>query len=175
MLRDEPMDAAIPEKFEPSDYHPKAIAESKSELLQLEAMTPKEAEAGAEASFQRETEDNNRYIAESRDLKAKYTEMLTRVNEWQPPSADHEGMKAFMVEQIESSIKHDCSDYHERPESQPVRLSGSAWLAKECDRARRSISYHEVEYVKEVERSTGRTKWVADLRASLQSTEAVPC
>jgi len=49
MMRDDPMDAPIPERFEPSDYNVKRLAEAKAELVKLQAMTNDEKIAFGES------------------------------------------------------------------------------------------------------------------------------
>jgi len=39
MMRDDPNDATIPDKFEPSDYHAKGIIKAREKLAKLKAMT----------------------------------------------------------------------------------------------------------------------------------------
>jgi hypothetical protein len=73
MMRDEPFDAPIPERFEPSDYHIKKIADASARLLELQAMSEIEAIASAQAAFAEETGARNSAIQEKDDLRKKYT------------------------------------------------------------------------------------------------------
>lgn len=54
--------------------------------------------------------------------------MLDQVQLWQPPTDDHMGLKEFMIQQIEESIKFDCASYAEDRVSMIRLLSGDEWL-----------------------------------------------
>lgn len=167
MMRDEPTGAQIPERFEPSDYHVKAIAKAKESLLLLEAMSAAEATEKAKLAFTEETEYRNSAMQKNDDLRKKYTSMLQQVQAWEPPTQDHNGFKAFMVEQINSSIDFDCNNsyYMER---NPILLSGDEWLECETAKAKKDLDYHTAENEKEIERTEARNRWVKELRDSLK-------
>jgi len=165
-MRDDPMDKPIPDKFEPSDYHKKALAQERRNLSKLNGMT--EQQAGSAAKREYEVEQNR--IAEStaknKDLMDKYNDMLRQVNAWIPPTPEHSELKKFMADQITKSIDFDDMSkyYNEHP---PKLLTGKEWLAIRKADTLRSIDYHTKEYAKEVETCEGRSTWVRALRDSL--------
>lgn len=165
MMRDEASDAEIPERFEPSDYHLIKSREAKQKLGELTIMTADKAEEMAQAEHIKAEANRIEQIDRSRTLRAQYTAMLEKVNAWTPPTDEHGKLHAFMVEQIESSIKFDCDEeYYLTPTE---KLVGSEWLAKEIERVSKEIKYCTTEYNKEVGRTENRNKWIADLRESL--------
>lgn len=166
-MRDDPADAPIPERFEPYDYHAKAIKEAEATLRELDGMPLDEAERRANADYAEALKRNREMIQRNDDLRAKYTAMLKQVNEWQAPTPDHEGLKKFMREQIEQSIDFDCSnEYYLR--NAPTKLTAMEWRSKQVEKARRDIAYHSKEHAEEVGRAAGRTDWVKALRESLR-------
>lgn len=153
----------IPEKFEPSDYHLVEGRNARERLSKLRAMT--DTAAAIEANREREEAEvsNAKYRREQDETRAKYEAMLQSVRAWVPPSAEHASLKAFMVEQIEGSIKFDCTPCeHHLPER-----DAATWRRDQIKQAERDILYHEEEHRKEVERARGRTEWVRALRESL--------
>jgi len=166
MMRDAPPGAPIPERFDPSDYHTKAIIEAETNLLLLEAMSAADATEKAKLAFAEETEARNSAIHKNNSLRKKYTSMLKQVQAWEPPTPDHNGFKKFMVEQITGSIDFDCNNsyYMER---KPILLSGKEWLERETAKAKKDLDYHTAENTKEIERTEGRNRWVKELRDSL--------
>lgn len=167
MMRDEPMDAPIPDQFEPSDYHLKKIEEARATLAKLEAMTPEEAATCAKAAFDEEVKRRDEGIAKADNLRRKYEAMLVQVRDWRPPTKDHEGLKTFMAEQIEQSIDFDCgTHFYER--MAPSLMESTEWLAKEQVKAMKEIGYHAGEHEKEVQRTNERNAWVQALRTSLK-------
>jgi hypothetical protein len=165
MMRDDPADAPIPEAFEPSDYHTKALEECRAKVDSLSAMSEADivsaAAAHHDAALRRWVERNE----ERAVTKRRYEKMLERVRAWTPPTDDHNGLKKFMVEQLEQSIDWDCKTYNDEPKALPPK----EWHAKELAEAHRSIAHHAKEQAEEIERARNRSQWIADLRASLPS------
>jgi hypothetical protein len=167
-MRDEPNDAPIPERFEPSDYHQKKLQETQAELDRINAMSAVELTECAFADHRAEVQTCNDYIAKEAALLGKYEAMLAKVNAWAPPTSDHVGMKDFMVEQITSSIKFDCgSTYWHKQIAALGDPTPDAWKSKRIAKLQRDLAYHEDEHRKEVERAHMRTQWIKALRDSL--------
>lgn len=162
MQRDEPLDRE-PTLLEPSDYHANALATAERELAELQGMTEAEAGRRADAEHIAQMERHERSVATQRDTKRRYEEMLRAVDAWTPPTPDHAGMKRFMREQLEESIKFDCN-YHP---SKPMHKSGREWLTERRRLVAESIARHREEHRKEVERTTERNRWIRDLYDSL--------
>lgn len=165
-MRDDPADAAIPEEFKPEPYHPTQMGVARAKLEEIRTMRLSTGERMAKQAFEAETESHEKRLREIRELRAKYEAMLVWVRDWEPPTPDHEGLKEFMIQQIESSIKFDCnvSYYTENP---PVLLTGEQWMGKVAEEAQRSLAYHRKEFEKEAERVSSRNAWVRALRDSL--------
>lgn len=165
-MRDDPMTKPIPDSFEPSDYHVKALAVEEANLKKLNSMTIAEAEEIAKADYNREVKRIAKRLKESKNLMAKYENMLKQVEAWTPPTPEHFEMKKFMVEQITTSMKHDdMTDYYAE---NPAKLqTGEEWLKDRIATTKHSIEYHKEENEKEIERAHGRTSWVNALRDSL--------
>lgn len=165
MMRDEPMDAPIPEKFEPTRYHLERVTAARTRQAELEAMTPAMTELAAEGAYRIALEHHEKYVAEKNALRDKYNTMLAQVEEWTPPTKEHEELKKFMREQIEESLRFDCTIYDE---SKPELMTGARWLDAEMARAKTDIAYHSKEHTKELERTSSRSEWVRALRESLR-------
>lgn len=165
-LRDEPGGGErIPESFAPSSYHIDAADKAKTRLMQLKDLSEEECEIKALEVYKQAEDRRLENLRENNDLLKKYLMMLERINAWEAPTPDHIKLKEFMIEQVRTSIKHDCSNgyYEKRTE----RKSGNEWLASEIDVERKSLAYHSAEHEKEVSRAASRTKWIAELRDSL--------
>jgi hypothetical protein len=164
MMRDEPMDAPMPDEFKPSDYHTKELAVAKEKIAELQVLNDEEKAIRCKAAYDADLAGWNKRKAEKEALEVKYKEMLAKVVEWQAPTPDHEGLKQFMIEQIHSSIKWDCNmEYDEMP----VELSSEEWHAKMLAAAQWGINYHTKEHAEKVKRSEASTAWVQALKQSL--------
>lgn len=166
-LRDEPSGGdKIPEKFEPTDYHEKKIAEAETELAKLEGMTPEQCETMAGVEYREAEASRKARLREIAVQREKYEAMLEQVNAWTPPTPDHEKYHEFMRVQIEESIKFDCNtNYYDRPIQQQT---GEEWAASRKEKLARDIAYHQKEHADEVERAERRTAWVSALRGSFK-------
>lgn len=166
LMRDEPANAPIPERFEPSDYHTRKLEEATATLAKLRAMTCDEIEAAAQEAFDAETKANTEAIARDRELRGKYEAMLQQVQAWAPPTPDHDGLKRFMTEQLTESIRFDCNeDYYQS--RKPKLKTGEQWRADQIASALHDAEYHGKEHAEEVVRTESRNDWLRSLRESL--------
>jgi Tfp pilus assembly protein PilN len=156
----------IPERFEPSDYHQRALAKAQQELADVKALTPDACEQRATEEHRQAEEHRQQCLREVEDLRQKYDQMLDAVSEWVPPSADHRELRTFMRDQIEQSSKFDCdTEFYTRP---TPRLTGAEWKKQRIKTLQGSIVYHEEGHAAEVERTNQRNEWIRLLRESLQ-------
>lgn len=170
-MRDAPIDAQIPDRFEPSDYHMSKLEEANSELARLIAMSDEDADAEAQEAFLTDSEANAKAIAQSREMHGKYESMMAQVQAWVPPTPEHEGFKRFMTEQLTQSIRFDCNeDYYQG--RQPKQKTGKQWRAEKIADAQESVDYHTREHAEEVRRTALRNEWIDALRKSLEKKDA---
>lgn len=161
-MRDEPMSAEIPDEFKPSTWNADHLAEARSKLEQLRAMTPEQAEAAALKAYEDGCAAADRYDAKQAEEDRRLDAMLEKVEAWTPPTADHVQMKAFMVEQLTISKNGDYKA------SRPKQMTGPEWLEDSIKQVMKDIGYHAKAQAEEEERCRGRTAWVRALRQSLQ-------
>lgn len=166
-MRDEPSSTPIPEEFKPDTYHKERISETEKKLENLKSMTLAECEIEVQKEFDKSMKEKEERIREALQLKARYEDMLNKVNLWEPPTKDHEGLKKFMIEQLQSSIKFDCStDYFN--EMKPKKLTGEHWKTNKINQALKDLIYYTKENSEEIERVNNRNKWIKELRGSLK-------
>jgi len=163
-MRDDPSDAPIPDKFEPSDYHAKAIADAQAKLSLIQSMPEQQCENEAVKEYLDACERNQVRRWEYTDLRNKYNAMLAEAVKWEPPTTEHIKLKEFMLQQIRESIDFDCNESYI---TDPEKLSGSEWRTEQLAHLNKSVAHHTEENRKEIDRATSRTEWVSALRASL--------
>lgn len=170
LMRDDPMDAPIP-KFQPSEYHVKALEDAQSRLAAAKEMTAEQA-AEQVPKYNTDARTNRERQRTERDtLRGNYRRMIAMVEGWQPPTADHVNLKKFMLQQLKESIEWDCpDDGGEFSERCYPNFSGtlSDWIAKAQSSAAHDVEYHAKELAEEVERTNQRNRWVKQLRDSLK-------
>jgi hypothetical protein len=159
-MRDDPMDAPIPDKIEASSYSAQRYAGAKERLAQLRTMTPEQAEVAAFKAHQEAAANAAKWNADADSENERLEAMRQKVLAWTPPTPDHVNLKDFMVEQLTIS-KHTYR--HEIP----GRLTGQAWLSEQIATAERDIEYHGKSQREENERAAGRTAWIKALKSSI--------
>jgi hypothetical protein len=163
-MREEPMDAEIPEKFAASDYYEKEIARLKTELAKLEGM-PDHGVLQEEAADRVEAEQSQQKSRERKArTKQRYETMLEKVRAWKPPTPEHEGLRSFMINQIEESIRWDCSDWNPEP---PKVRSVPTYRAEQIASLKQDLVRAQKNYDEELERTRLHNEWIAALRASV--------
>ena len=163
MQRDDSSDA-LPELPEPSDYHAKALVKDGERIVELDAMSDEDKAAMALKEYEAEKAFREKSRADDAKSRARYSLMLQRVRAWEPPSEEHAGLKEFMIEQLESSIKFDCHENsaHNRPPD-PAKYTPEAWFLRAVEGAERSVLYHTKHNAEEIERTNGRREWIQAL------------
>jgi hypothetical protein len=162
-MRDEPQDAPIPDKLEPYPWNKDQLNKAQTSLSELLTLTPEQVELQAFRTYNEQLQAYFQFEKERNTIQARYELMLVKVRAWIVPSTDHKKLKQFMIDQLEKSIKSECS--YSLPE--PKRLSGSDWLANMISELERTITYHSSEWENEVKRTEERNSWLAILRNSL--------
>jgi hypothetical protein len=163
--RDEDINV-LPHPDTVSEYTRAALERAQARLTELEHYTPEQAEQAAEAEYQEQVTHREAMRQRDAELAQRYGQMLQQVRDWQPPTPEHEPLKAFMIEQLENSIKHDAglASYTTKPERQP----GAVWLHQKMADAHESVVRESRRLAEEEERVTQRNAWIAALYASLE-------
>lgn len=164
MQREEPL-SNPPRHREPSSYELNRLAKAEQDLKELQAMSLEEAGRRSDEDHIKATEANQKYRDEYRRVKDRYMDMRKEVEKWIPPTKDHEGLKNFMLDQIDI-----CTESLYFPDS-PVRMPAQKWLDHKREKAARDIGYYLVEIEKEKQRCEDTNKWIDQLYASLGDTK----
>lgn len=170
MMREEPLDAPIPEKFEPGEYYRKNYEKAKAAYENFIANPPTDEDLEKQYNeyVAKETE-RFAAISKGKDVKRRrYNAMLFKVLKWQPPTPEHEGLKKFMIDQLHDSIEVDCSEYQPRISDKEEYIAyyrSGEYLKKELD-------FYAEQWHKEIERTNSQNEWLKELRESLKEFEA---
>lgn len=163
-MRDNPLDAIIPEEFKPSNYHKEQIEKHKQQFERYSNMTIEEAEMLVEEEYKEELKRKSDYAIDKQSQKRKYIKVLNEVKNWEPPTKDHVELKKFAIEQIETSIEWDCYIYEE----QIIKKSAEEFINNRVQEAIENMAYHAKDWQKEIEIVKNRNLWIKQLRDSLK-------
>lgn len=167
-MRDDPSDKEIPEEFPVSDYYPRMIKKYQKELKKVTKMSLEDCSIAATKEFN--TELNRLHESKEKNalLKERYENMIITVENWTPPSKDHEGLKNFMLQQLKSSLDFDCGhDYYDERIKDLMPLSGVEWKRRQIETTKELINSAKEHYKKEKETARKNTMWIKQLRKSL--------
>ena len=168
MMRDEPFDAPIPERFEPSDFHVLRLASAKVAMADLLALNDaQKAEKAADWNREHHAYRKKR-VSDKEEIRARYEAMIAKVEAWENSP---EGIKEFMLEQLRTGLDFDCP-------ADPLKYVEPLRTVTECyDEAIRKtawyINYHTSENDNEIKRIKERNAWLVQLRASLSEPSHV--
>lgn len=170
LMRDDPNDAPIPQRFEPNtEYHDKALTKAAVQLAELPSLAADECDKRAAAEFEAAMTSHTDYAIKKAQSKTRYEEMVSRVERWKV-GEELTGLKDFMLEQLRTSLSHDCSGSY-RPDA-PVRLTGEEWRKDALAAASRDFAYHTTERAKEIARAESRNHWLDEFWKSLPQPPA---
>ena len=162
MMRDDGLDADIPTSVDNDDYYEKSFRRAQQELEETKRMTLEQAAVEAEKLYQSCLKSHLESKARCSKLEAKYNRMLAKVEAWVPPSADHVEMKKFMLEQIRSSIEHDCHALEA-----PERQTPEEFLKEAIESAEWDVSYYGKHAEEQRENIRKNNEWIDGLVKSL--------
>lgn len=165
-MRDSDLSATIPDVVEPCPYHEEKRARLDAERAVILRMSNAECDDRAGAEYTKSCESRENFKRRDSAVYERYKAMKERVVAWRPPTADHKGLRDFMLEQI-AMCMHE-PDGAMKFWTEPDRLTGAAWRDKELARLSKDIEYHRAEYAKDVKRAAESTEWVRVLRESLK-------
>jgi hypothetical protein len=166
-MRDEDMDAPIPDYFPPSDYHVNGKLEAEKTLARLRSISAEEAVAAERLSVSDSIARLEKSKAEEEEKRTFMQGVLSEVQAWKAPTPDHSGLRDFMIQQITTSL--EGGDWYDKEIERLKNADLTVLVSERIARAEKDIVYHAEKYREECARCAERTKWVRDLRESLNT------
>lgn len=159
-------DAAIPE-VRPLDPHAEnRVAKAQAELDRICCLSQAEALSAADADHAERSERCREMREKIATQKAAYERMLEMVKAYVPPSPAHQEHANFMIEQITTSIQHDCVNmlpYYQ----EPVPRTAAQWHADEIKEAADHLRREQETLGKEQSQLAFRNEWVVMLMKAI--------
>lgn len=118
--RDFPIDAPLPDHFEPfNGFDEKRFREVSTELGQVAMWTQEEAGAQAHQSNLARLKAALQIRHDGRQQLRRYRHMTAQVAAWEAPTEEHEGMRRAMQSQLDETFKFaEDSSRHPTPEKE---------------------------------------------------------
>lgn len=103
-LKDEPLSVPTPTHFEPDTYYKKRYDEALEELDKANNLTFDEAKNQMKIEYERRISGYKDFIEKASIINEKYAKVRKEIEEWNPPTESHQGIKQFALEQIDMCI-----------------------------------------------------------------------
>lgn len=170
-MRDEPLSAPIPERFEPEPYFKESLDKAQKDYDDFIALSDEEKVAYLERQYSEMVESNIKDHEKSNKkkdvLRRRYNAMLLKVVKWNPPTPEHVNLKEFMIKQIHDSIKWDCSEY------KAIIPDKEVWcnVKRQVEMRKNTLKICREAYEKHIKAVASQNKWLSDLRESLKDCD----
>lgn len=164
-MRDESFDTEIPEYKPETKYHEESLERAKESLVKLKAMSREEIEVLLEESYQNSLADYHRSAKNKQDMRARYEDMIQKIEDWVPPTEDHVNLKQFALEQLRGSLAFDCGHMP----IEPTKTSIDEYISSRIEHYEHNVVYHTEQIQKEIESTDKSNAWNKALVDSLKS------
>ena len=164
-FRDEPMDKPIPETFKIDQWYLNSLEDAENDLTIALSYTLKDAEALCEREYDEELAQHKARQSTKEKERKNYQNMLDKTRDWRI-SPELEGLKVFMISQLENSIQWDCSTYEG---DEPVKKDAYEWLKEKKSIAEDRLQSAKDSVIAEQRKLDSSNKWLKSLRDSLKS------
>lgn len=168
-FREDGLNTPIPKEIMPNEHYRKEYERAKANYKNFINNPPTDADIEAQYNevVRKEKERASEYAIKNKNTLRRYNSMLQKVRKWQPPTSEHEGLKNFMLNQLEESIKFDIFDY----EPKPIDKDEFFFDARSGKSLKEELDFFEEKWKKEVLWVRKSNKWLKVLRESLQDVE----
>ena len=167
MMRDDSLDVPVPERFEPSNYHRDEERKARDKVSRLSAMGKSEKRLHGKVIKEERLAYLKKAQAENAVPLAKMEAMRREVERWTPPTGEHDGLKKFMLQQLEDSIRFNSGEYYAKEIAATEATTPEQLVDEELKKAQSDVEYHVEEYAKELARTDECNRWLAQLRAAV--------
>lgn len=173
-VKDEPLSTPTPSSFEPSPFYKESYDRASKKLEEVNKMTFDEAKIQMRADYEKRISDYKAYAEQEAAMNEKYVKVRKEVEEWIPPTSEHEGLKKFALEQIDMSMtKQKYIDEYLEKSKEEFDDSDEAvqnYINDIVDYYQRDIERSYKSWQEELERTRSKNEWMTKFLESLETT-----
>lgn len=100
-IRDEPLSVPTPTHFEPNSHYKERYEKALERVNKVSEMTLEEAKVRMKKLYDDQITFCLDYIEDATSLNEKYKKVRNEVEQWVPPTEDHQKLKKFALDQID--------------------------------------------------------------------------
>ena len=172
-VKDEPLSTPTPSSFEPSPFYKESYDRALKKLEEVNKMTFEEAKIQMRVDYEKRISDYKAYAERETAMNEKYTKVRKEVEEWIPPTSEHEGLKKFALEQIDMCVtKQEYIDEYLEKSKEEFDDSDEAvqnYINDIIDYYQRDIERSYKSWQEELERTRSKNEWMTKFLESIGS------
>ncbi len=172
-FRDLSLNQPIPDKFPINNYHKDNIVLNQDKINNLLNSDNDKLQFYFKNKLTEELEKLENSRDERIRNRNRLLKMIESVQQWIPPTTEHEQLKIFMIEQLNLVLPVDGST--EYLDNQIFKLKNKLedfnlkqMVDDEISKLNHLIEYHQKHYTVELDRSAKNAKWIKQLKDSLK-------
>lgn len=174
-VKDEPLSTPTPSSFEPSPFYKESYDRASKKLEEVNKMTFDEAKIQMRADYKKRISDYKHYAERETAMNEKYAKVRKEVEEWIPPTEEHEGLKKFALEQIDMCVtKQKYIDEYLEKSKEEFDDSDEAvqnYINDIVDYYQRDIERSYKSWQEELERTRNKNEWMTKFLESLKENK----
>jgi hypothetical protein len=166
--RDESLSTGIKLR-EQETYSKRRLQELEKEHQEFLALSDSDIQMRIDQEHQESLEYQRKSLEKFLVEKKRTEDMLLKVQQWVPPTEDHQGLKKFAIEQLESTLSFDFSDWSEKERQKlPIKPSLEEYKKSEEAQYLSDFEYYSEQVQKDEERVNNANQWLIDLINSFE-------
>ena len=164
-MRDNPLDSPY-EPRTPSQYYVNSLQSQREKLEEMKTMTDEAIVQDFENLLNDSLKYHERELEKTKVNLGRLNSIMESAKSWVPPTEDHEGVRDYMIDQLEITIKADGDpSYHVNKIVQAKKeleegIDPKVYREEKIKEIEDRISYYEGEVQKELERCKQSNDWM---------------
>ena len=172
-MRDNPLGSPY-EPRTPSEYYSNSLQSQREKLEETKTMTDEAIVQDFETLLKDSLEYHERELEKTKVNLGRLNSIMESAKSWVPPTEDHEGVRDYMIDQLEITIKADGDpSYHVNKIVQAKKeleegIDPKVYREEKIKEIEDRISYYGAEVQKELERCKQSNDWMDKFLESIK-------
>lgn len=170
-LKDEPLSVPTPEFIEPDRYYEDKYNEALEKLKSFVNMSKEDIKKEMKEKHDKDIEYYKRYLDKANSRNEKYGKVRKEVENWNPPTPEHVGLKKFALEQIdmcmESQTTIDSYAHRIKKEFDDSDEAVEKYIKTTTDNHRGNVDWRLEEWINALKSVKEKNEWMRQFLNSL--------
>lgn len=171
-LKDEPLSVPTPTHFEPDTYYKERYEKALEDFNEANNLTFDNAKIQMKAAYEKRISDYKSWAEKESLMNEKYAKVRKEVEEWTPPTEEHQCLKKFALEQIDMCItKQEYIDEYLEKSKEVFDDSNEAvekYISDNIQYCKDSLDRAYKNWKEELERTEKKNIWIKKFLESIR-------